>query len=94
MFGLVGKMRAAPGKRAELIAILSGGTQAMPGCIHYIVAEDEAEPDAIWITEVWDKEESHKASLQLPDVKAAIAKGRPLIAGFDMSARIRPVAGV
>lgn len=31
MFGLVGKMRAAPGRRAELIAILSGGTQAMPG---------------------------------------------------------------
>ena len=94
MFGLVGKMRAAPGKRAELIAILGDGTQAMPGCIHYIVAEDEAEPDAIWITEVWDKEENHKASLQLPDVKAAIAKGRPLIAGFDMSARIKPVAGV
>jgi len=94
MFGLVGKMRAAPGKRAELIAILSGGTQFMPGCIHYIVAEDEAEPDAIWITEVWDKEESHKASLQLPEVKAAITKGRPLIAGFDMSARTRPVAGV
>ena len=94
MFGLVGKMRAAPGRRSELIAILGAGTQAMPGCVHYIVAEDEAEPDAIWITEVWDKEESHKASLQLPEVRAAIAKGRPLIAGFDMSARIRPVSGI
>ncbi len=94
MFGLIGKMRAAPGKRADLVAILTEGTQAMPGCIHYIVAEDEAEPDAIWITEVWDKEESHKASLQLPEVKAAISKGRPLIAGFDMSARIRPVGSV
>lgn len=93
MFGLIGKMRAAEGKRAELIAILTAGTQSMPGCIHYIVAEDESEPDAIWITEVWDTEESHKASLQLPGVKAAIAKGRPLIAGFDMSARMRPVAG-
>ena len=93
MFGLVGKMRAGTGKRAELIAILIGGTQSMPGCIHYIVAEDEADPDAIWITEVWDREESHKASLQLPEVKAAIARGRPLIAGFDMSARIRPVGG-
>jgi quinol monooxygenase YgiN len=94
MFGLIGKMRAAPGKRAELIAVLSGSTKAMPGCIHYIVAEDEAEPDTIWITEVWDNEANHKASLQLPEVKAAIAKGRPLIAGFDMGARIRPVAGV
>ena len=94
MFGLIGKMRAASGKRAELIAILSDGTQAMPGCIHYIVAEDEGDPDAIWITEVWDSEASHKASLQLAEVKAAIAKGRPLIAGFDMSARVRPVGGV
>jgi quinol monooxygenase YgiN len=94
MFGLIGKMRASPGRRAELIAILGEGTQAMPGCIHYIVAEDASDPDAIWITEVWDKEESHKASLQLPEVKAAIAKGRPLIASFDMGARIKPVAGV
>jgi len=94
MFGLIGKMRATTGKRGELIAILSAGTQTMPGCIRYIVAEDVAEPDAIWITEVWDNEESHKASLQLPEVKAAIAKGRPLIAGFDISAKIKPVAGV
>ena len=94
MFGLIGKMRAASGKRSELIAILSGGTQTMPGCISYVVAEDPADADAIWITEVWENEESHKASLQLPEVKAAIAKGRPLIAGFEMSAKTRPVAGV
>ena len=94
MFGMVGKMRAAPGKRSELVAILAGGTQAMPGCISYVVSEDASDPDAIWIHEVWNNEESHKASLQLPDVKAAIAKGRPLIAGFDISAKTRPIAGV
>lgn len=94
MFGLIGKMRAQPGRRADLIAILSGGTGAMPGCRHYIVMEDQAEPDAIWITEVWDDEASHKASLQLPAVQAAIAKGRPLIAGFDMSVKTTPVSGV
>jgi quinol monooxygenase YgiN len=94
MFGLIGKMRASPGKRDELIAILSGGTQAMPGCISYVVAEDPSDADAIWITEVWDNEDSHKASLQLPGVKAAIAKGRPLIAGFDMSVKTKPVSGV
>ena len=31
MFGLIGKMRAAPGKRDELIAILLESTGAMPG---------------------------------------------------------------
>jgi len=93
MFGLIGKMRAQPGKRAELAAILSEGAGGMPGCLHYIVMEDAAEPDAIWITEVWDSEASHRASLQLPAVQAAIRKGRPLIAGFDLSVKGVPVAG-
>ncbi len=93
MFGLIGKMRAHPGKRRELVAILSEGVGEMPGCLHYIIMEDAAEPDAIWITEVWDTESSHKASLQLPAVQAAIQRGRPLIAGFDMSVKGVPVAG-
>lgn len=93
MFGLIGKMRVQPGKRADLIAILAEGTGTMPGCRHYIVMEDAAEPDSIWITEVWDDEASHKASLQLPAVQTANAKGRPLIASFDMSAKTTPVTG-
>ncbi len=67
MFGMIGKMRAAPGKRADLIAILGESTEAMPGCLSYIVMpKTHSDPDGIWITEVWDNETSHKASLQLP----------------------------
>ena len=94
MFGMIGKMRAAAGKRADLIAILAESTDAMPGCLSYIVAEDASDPDGIWITEVWDSETSHKASLQLDSVKSAIAKARPIIAGFDMSVRTTPISGV
>lgn len=94
MYGLIGRMRAAPGKRAELLAILLEGTEAMPGCLSYVIAEDPADADAIWVTEVWDKEESHKASLQLPTVQAAIARARPIIAGFDSHSVTRPVGGV
>lgn len=90
-FGMIGKMKAQPGKRAELIAILNSGTSAMPGCRAYLIAEDVKDADAIWITEIWDDASSHKASLQLPAVRAAIAKGRPLIAGFELSAETRPV---
>ena len=90
-FGMIGKMKAQPGKRAELIAILNSGTTAMPGCRAYLIAEDVKDVDAIWITEIWDDASSHKASLQLPAVRAAIAKGRPLIAGFELSAETRPV---
>ncbi|WP_423601796.1 putative quinol monooxygenase [Sphingomonas sp. MS122] len=94
MFGLLGKMRAQPGRRAELVAILLEGTGAMPGCKAYIVAEDVKDPDAIWITEVWDSAESHKASLQLPAVRAAITKGRPLIAAFESQIELNVAGGV
>lgn len=94
MFGMIGKMRAAAGKRADLIAILAESTEPMPGCLSYVVAEDASDPDGIWITEVWDNEASHKASLQLPSVQAAITKARPIIAGFDMSVKTNPISGV
>lgn len=94
MYGLIGKMRARPGERDVLVEILLESTEAMPGCLSYVVAKDPADADAIWITEVWDNAASHKASLSLPAVQAAIAKARPMIAGFDSHVETEPVGGV
>ena len=91
-YGLIGQMMAQPGKRAELVAILSEGTGAMTGNMAYLIGEDRANPDAIWIVELWETREAHAASLQLPAVQAAISKGRPLIAGFGTRAEFKPVA--
>lgn len=93
MHGLIGKMTAISGKRDELIDILLAGSGDMPGCRSYIVSKDLENSDAIWITEVWDSEESHKASLSLPSVQAAIKKGKPLIASFDTQIKTQPVDG-
>ena len=93
MYGLIGKMTAAEGKRDDLIKILLDGVSGMPGCLSYVVAKDPKDKNAVWITEVWDSEESHKASLKLPSVREAIAKGRPLIAGFGESFTTEPVGG-
>jgi quinol monooxygenase YgiN len=93
MHGLIGRMLAAPGQRDALIAILLEGIDDMPGCLSYIVARDTANDDAIWITEVWNSEASHKASLSLPAVQAAIAKAKPLIAGFGDYVQTAPVGG-
>lgn len=93
MYGLIGRMRAASGQRDALIDILLTGISGMPGCLSYIVARDPKDADAIWITEVWDTAASHKASLQLPSVQAAIAKARPIIAGFDSQQETEPVGG-
>ena len=77
MYGLIGKMLAKPGHRDEIIAILlSAG--AMPGCRLYLVAADPDDANAIWISEVWDTQAEHDASLQLPQVQAAIAQVRML----------------
>ena len=93
MYGLIGKLNAVPGQRDALAAILVEGTQAMPGCLSYIVASDPAADNALWITEVWDSQERHKASLSLPAVQAAIAKGRPMIAGFGTRVETVPIGG-
>lgn len=93
MYGLIGKMTAAPDTRERLVAILLEGIANMPGCLSYVVAEDVGDANAIWITEVWDTKASHEASLSLPSVKAAIAKGRPLIVGFSDRVVTTPVGG-
>lgn len=93
MYGLIGKMTAAAGQRDRLIEILLEGINDMPGCLSYIVAVDPSDPNAIWITEAWDNEQSHKASLQLPSVRTAIERAKPLIAGFGPGFTTEPVGG-
>lgn len=94
MYGLIGKMKAVPGQRDALIALMLEGTTAMPGCLSYIVARDVTDSDLIWVTEAWDSAESHKNSLALPDVQATIAQAMPLIAGFEPGTETEPVGGV
>lgn len=93
MYGLIGKINAVPGQRDALAAILLEGTRAMPGCLSYIIATDPAEADALWVTEVWDSQASHAGSLGLPEVRAAIAKGRAMIAGFGNRVETVPIGG-
>jgi len=94
MFGLIGKCSATPGQRDALISILLEGVGGMPGCLSYVVAKDPTDENGVWITEVWDSKESHAASLQLPSVREAISRGKPLIAGFGPSYTTVPVGGV
>jgi len=93
MYGLIGKMIAAPGKRDELISILLEGTTDMPGCLSYVVSQDSTDENALWVTEVWESQTSHEASLSLPGVQRAIAKGKPMITGFGERFETTPVGG-
>jgi quinol monooxygenase YgiN len=65
----------------------------MPGCLSYVIATDPDDENALWITEVWESAEAHKASLSLPSVQEAIKAGRPLIARFDQPIQAKPIQG-
>jgi quinol monooxygenase YgiN len=94
MYGLIAKLTAVSGLRDELIKILEEGTRNMPGCRSYIVAKDAAEVNVVWVTEIWDSETNHQASLSLPAVKDTVAQAKPLVAGFERVAVTNPVGGV
>lgn len=93
MFGLISRIDCVAGERDALIKILIDGTSAMPGCLSYVVAKDAAEPDAIWVTEIWQSREHHRASLSLRSVREAIAKGKLLIVRFAARFETLPVGG-
>ena len=91
MYGLIVKLSTAPGRRDEMIAVLRESAAGMPGCHSYVVAQDAADPNVLWVTEVWDSQASHDASVALPAVQAAIARAKPLVAGFERVAVTTPV---
>ena len=93
MYGLIGKMVAVSGQREALLQILLEGVEGMPGCLSYVVARDLRDADALWVTEVWDTEESHRSSLELPAVRDAISRARPLIATLEPGVVTEPAGG-
>ena len=96
-YGRHGIIRATPGQRDALLAILvdvARGAGAMPGCRLYLVGPARDDADAIAVTEVWDDQAAHVASLSLPSVRAAIAGARPLIAGMGDASEFDVVAGL
>jgi len=93
MYGLIGKMLAAEGKRELLLELLLENAAQMPGCLSYIIAKDPSDSKAIWITEVWDSKDSHQKSLSLVSVQNTIAKARPFIEGFGERYETEPVGG-
>ena len=94
MYGIIGQLKATDGNRDKLIDILLNGTQDMPGCKLYAISADTADETSIWITEIWESEAAHQASLQLPSVQQAIAAGRPMIAGFGARHIVNPIGGI
>lgn len=82
-YSYAGTMRAKPGKRDDVIAILLRDQSPLAdlGCHSYLVGVNDDEPDLIYVTEVWESKQAHDDSLQLPSVQAAISAAMPMLTG-------------
>ena len=96
LYGYVGTMRTSPGRRDEVISILLRGVDELraAGCHAYVVSVVDEDDDLVHVAEVWDSKERHHASLQLPDVKAAIAEAMPMLTGEFTSRELGVVGGL
>ena len=82
-FANVGTLDAVPGKRDELVTILTRRSPELEqaGCLLYEVGVHDDSPDTVFVAELWASAEAHQASLSLDAVQAAIQEARPLLSG-------------
>lgn len=83
VFANVGTLEARPGRRDEVVAILVDGSAdlAAHGCLQYDVGVSDDAPDTVCVIERWRSAADQRASLELPAVRAAIARAMPLLTG-------------
>lgn len=95
-YGYIGSMKAKPGKRDEVVAILTAGIDnaKKAGCTLSVIAAAENDADTIWVTEVWESKEKHQASLELPETAEAIAKTGELLSGEFTTHELSVAGGV
>lgn len=62
-------------------------------CQLYVVSRDVDDSDAVWVFELWDDADAHRASLQLEAVQQLIARARPVIAAMGDRFKMQPVGG-
>jgi len=81
---LHGKLNAISGQQKSLADILIEASQLLKtakGCRLYVIGLDELEPNAVYITEIWDSKEDHDNSLKVEGVRDLIVKAMPLLDG-------------
>ena len=96
LFGLFGKLTAHEGKRDALLEKMMKAADLMntvPGCLMYVVATSDTEPNAVFITELWKDEDSHGASLSMAGVRSLIVETMPLLAEKPSGTKVRVAYG-
>ena len=94
-FGMQVTLKAVKGKGEKLAQIMLQAAQLienLPGCQTYIVIRSMSDSDQIMITEIWDSQQTHQASLANPEISRLINCTRSLITQMEHQAG-RPLNG-
>lgn len=82
--GYIGTLKAKPGKRDELAALLQEAAdilQSANGCIQYLIAQESADAYTVTVLEIWDSLEDHNISLEIPGCRELMNRAMPLLDG-------------
>ena len=91
MWGMIARITTVSGNRETMIEVLKESAGKMSGCLEFLVAKDAADENVLWVTEAWDSQASHDASLTLPQVQTAMARASSMVAKFEKIAVTQPV---
>lgn len=95
--GRYAKALAKPGKGEELAQKLLEVARALreaPGCQLYVINRSLADPDVIWVTELWQSQEQLDAALESPEARERIPATLELVrdGGFER-VELEPLGG-
>jgi len=96
IYGLMGKIRAHEGNGEKSLAQLLRAPEELSELedyYMYVVGRDNADVDAVWVTEIWRSQDDHQASLTHEAIRTLIASARPLIAEMTNRTEFEPVGG-
>jgi quinol monooxygenase YgiN len=94
------KITANPGQGDELAAALlqvADALRSTPGCELYVINRSPAEPDVVWVTELWLDQAALDASLESLRTeagKAQMAQVMALVGGGFERIDLVPLGGV
>jgi quinol monooxygenase YgiN len=82
-FANVGSIGTLPDKRDELVAHLTARSDVLAtlGCQLYEVGVDDEHPNTVFVMELWESSDAHRASLQRPEIQESIVQARPWLSG-------------
>ncbi len=92
-FGIQVTLKAVKGKGDQLARIMlemADIVENLPGCQTYIVIRTMSDPDQLMVTEIWDSQQTHQASLANKEVLNLINSTRSLITHMEHHAG-RPI---